>query len=86
MTKAGATMWRLYLIFFAAASLSSAQGWLSGPSLGLLFDPQAQTIRNLRVSPGQLSLVKAWTSGFPSQMQFSRLHKITRSLRVEMGR
>jgi len=65
MKKAGATTWRRYLIFFAAASLSSAQGSLAGPSLGLLFDPQAQTIRNLRGIPGSAVAGESLDLGFP---------------------
>jgi hypothetical protein len=65
MTKAGATMWRRYLVFFAALSLSSAQGSLSGPSLGLLFDPQAQAIRNLQGIPGSAVAGESLALGFP---------------------
>src|SRR6476660_999568 len=64
MTKSGLTMWRRYIIFFAAVSLSPAQGLLSGPSLGLLFDPQAQAIRNLQGVPGSAVAGESLALGF----------------------
>ena len=64
MTKSGLTMWGRYLIFFAAASLSPAQGLLSGPSLGFLFDPQAQAIRNLQGVPGSAVAGESLALGF----------------------
>jgi hypothetical protein len=65
MTRVGATMGRSYLIFFAAASLSAGQGLLSGPSVGFLFDPQAQAIRNIQGIPGSAVAGESLTLGFP---------------------
>jgi hypothetical protein len=58
-------MGRRYLLFFAAASLSAAQGLLSGPSLGFLFDPQAQAIRNIQGIPGSAVAGESLALGFP---------------------
>jgi hypothetical protein len=69
MTRAGAIMGRtypiLFAIFFVAASLLPAQGSLSGPSLGFFFDPQAQTIRNLRGIPGSAVAGESLALGYP---------------------
>jgi hypothetical protein len=69
MKRTGATMGRTYpvffAIFFAAASLLPAQGSLSGPSLGFLFDPQAQAIRNLQGIPGSAVAGGTLALGFP---------------------
>ena len=65
MTRVRATMGPSYLIFFAAASLSAAQGLLSGPSLGFLFDPQAQAIRNIQGIPGSAVAGESLALGFP---------------------
>src|SRR5438105_2056639 len=64
MTRSGFIMWRRYLIFLAGVSLSSAQVSLSGPSLGFLFDPQAQAIRNLQGIPGSAVVGESLALGF----------------------
>ncbi len=52
MRMGDATMWRRCLLFSITASLASAQGALSGPSLGIFLDPAIQGLRNLRGIPG----------------------------------
>ena len=41
-----------YLVFLAPFCVVSAQGTLSGPSLGVFFDPQAQALRRIWGLPG----------------------------------
>jgi hypothetical protein len=65
MTKNNAIMWRRFLLFIAVACLASAQGALSGPSLGLFFDPQAQALRRIWGIPGSAIAGESLDLGFP---------------------
>ncbi|HEV8413569.1 MAG TPA: hypothetical protein VGQ49_08235 [Bryobacteraceae bacterium] len=58
-------MWRRLLLFSAAASMASAQGALSGPSLGWFFDPHAQALRRIWGIPGSATAGESLDLGFP---------------------
>ena len=55
-----------YLAFFVPLGLASAQGALSGPSLGFLFDPQAQALRRIWGIPGSAVAGETLDLGFPT--------------------
>jgi hypothetical protein len=65
MTYVNAIMWRRLLLFIAAACLASAQGALSGPSLGWFFDPHAQALRRIWGIPGSAITGESLDLGFP---------------------
>jgi hypothetical protein len=54
------------LAFFVPLCLASAQGTLSGPSLGFLFDSQAQALRRIWGIPGSAVAGENLDLGFPA--------------------
>jgi hypothetical protein len=61
-----------YLVFFVAVGLASAQGSLSGPSVGFFFDSQAEALRRIWGIPGSAVAGENLDLGFPAiQANFS---------------
>jgi len=57
-------MFLRYLAFFVPLSFASAQGALSGPSLGFFFDPHSQTLRRIWGIPGSAVAGESLDLGF----------------------
>ena len=55
-----------YLAFFVPLCSVSAQGALSGPSVGFFFDPQAQALRRIWGIPGSAVAGQNLDPGFPA--------------------
>lgn len=55
-----------YLAFFVPLCLASAQGSLSGPSLGYFFDPHGQALRRIWGIPGSAIAGENLDLGFPA--------------------
>lgn len=66
MTKGRPMLWLRYLLFLAPFSLASAQGALSGPSLGYFYDPHGQALRRIWGIPGSAIAGENLDLGFPA--------------------
>jgi len=66
MTKSRSMLWLRYLFFLMSFSVVSAQGALSGPSLGYFFDPHERALRRIWGIPGSAIAGENLDLGFPA--------------------
>ena len=75
-----------YLAFFLYLGAASAQGALSGPSLGSFFDPQGHALRRIWGIPGSAVAGENLDLGFSASQAIISPPKITPLSSPGMGR